>query len=157
MFLEWNTNFYLVWINVESGITNINYGFNPVFLRTVYSVLYRVLWKRMLACDCFKNSGKDWVYSANTHQWWVNNQHEWTTEVVSNVRVFSQKNFRFGCRGLKIKHLKAHNFVWQGVVFPPLLSRNYDDQLSSNCHMYVIFCIYVEIHHVWRLVLDIYQ
>ena len=36
------------------------------------------------------------------------------------------------------QHLKAHNFVWKGCFFLSLLSRNFDDQLSSNFHRFVI-------------------
>ena len=41
--------------------------------------------------------------------------------------------------GLEVKHLKAHNFVWQGCFF---LSLSYfDDQLSLNFQRFVILCI----------------
>ena len=43
--------------------------------------------------------------------------------------------------GLEIKHQKAHNFVWQGCFFLSLISRNFDDRLSSNFHRFVILCI----------------
>ena len=49
---------------------------------------------------------------------------------------------RIGFWGLEIKHLKAHNFVWQRCFFLSL-SCNFDDQLSgSNFHRFVIWCIY---------------
>ena len=51
------------------------------------------------------------------------------------------RDLRIRFWGLEIKHLKAHNFLWQGCFFLPLLSRNFDDQLSSNFHRFVILCI----------------
>ena len=41
---------------------------------------------------------------------------------------------------LEFKHLKAHN-LWDKVLFLPLFSRNFNDQLSSNVHRFVILCI----------------
>ena len=46
--------------------------------------------------------------------------------------------------------------MWQGVFFLSLLSRNFDDRLSPNCHRFVILCI-VKIQQVRRLVFDNYQ
>ena len=43
--------------------------------------------------------------------------------------------------GLEINHLNAHNFVWQGCFLVSLLSRKFDDRLSSNFHRFVILCI----------------
>jgi len=54
------------------------------------------------------------------------------------MSLISRPHIRFW--GLKIKHLKAPNFVWQGC-FLSLLSCNFDDQLSSNFNMFVISCI----------------
>ena len=50
--------------------------------------------------------------------------------------------------GLKFKHLKACNLCDKGVFFLPLFSSNFDDQLGSYFHRFVI------IHQVRRLVLD---
>ena len=50
-------------------------------------------------------------------------------------------NLIFETSGPEIKHLTAHNFVWKGVFFLPLLSRNFDDQLSLNFNRFVILCI----------------
>ena len=53
---------------------------------------------------------------------------------------FRDRKFRIW--GLEIKHLKAHNFVWQGCFFLLLLSRNFGDRLISiNVHRFVILCI----------------
>ena len=52
---------------------------------------------------------------------------------------FRDLTFRTG--GLEINHLNAHNFVWQGLFFLSLLSRNFDDRLSSYFHRFVILCI----------------
>ena len=55
------------------------------------------------------------------------------------------RDLGFRSWGLEIKHLKAHNFVWpwcdKGVFFLSLMSRNFDDRLSSNFHRFVISCI----------------
>ena len=50
------------------------------------------------------------------------------------------RDLRFRIWGLEIKPLKAHNFVWQGF-FLSFLSRNFDDQFSSNFHRPFILCI----------------
>ena len=42
---------------------------------------------------------------------------------------------------LKSSICKAHKFVWRGCFFLPLLSHNFNDQLSSNFHRFVILCI----------------
>ena len=39
------------------------------------------------------------------------------------------------------RHLKAHNLCAKGIFFLPLLFCNFDDQLSSNFHRFVILCI----------------
>ena len=51
------------------------------------------------------------------------------------------RDLRFRTWGLEINHLNAHNFMWQGCFFLSLLSRNFDDRLSSNFHRFVILCI----------------
>ena len=51
------------------------------------------------------------------------------------------KDLRLRIWDPEIKYPKAHNFVWQGLFFLSLLSRNFDDQLSSNFHRFVIVCI----------------
>ena len=51
----------------------------------------------------------------------------------SNIWFWFQ-DLRIRFWGLKIKHLRAHNFI-------SLLFRNFDDQLSSNFHRFIIFCI----------------
>ena len=38
-------------------------------------------------------------------------------------------------------NLKAHKFVQQGVFFLALFSCTFDDQLSLNCHRFIILCI----------------
>ena len=58
--------------------------------------------------------------------------------------------------GLKIKHLKAHNFKWQGCFF-------FGYYLTTSTTNWVqifiglLFCACVEIHQVRRLVFDNYQ
>ena len=51
------------------------------------------------------------------------------------------QDLRFRTWGLKINHLNAHNFVWQGCFFLSLLSRKFNDRLSSNFHRFIILCI----------------
>ena len=51
------------------------------------------------------------------------------------------RDLRFRTWGLDINYLKAHNFVWQCFFFFPLISRNFDERLSSNFHRFVILCI----------------
>ena len=63
----------------------------------------------------------------------------WSNEVFEEEVIFHV--FDFKTSGLKIKYLKAHNFVWQGCFFLSLLSRNFDNQLSSNFHRFVVLCI----------------
>ena len=46
-------------------------------------------------------------------------------------------DLRFRTWGLEIKHLNAHNFVWQWCFFLSLLSRKFDDRLSWNFHWFV--------------------
>ena len=50
------------------------------------------------------------------------------------------RDLRFRTRGLEINRLNAHNFVWQGLFFLSLLSRNFNDRLSLNFHRFVILC-----------------
>ena len=40
-----------------------------------------------------------------------------------------------------MKRLKAHNLVWQGCFYLSILSRNFNVQLSSSFHRFVILCI----------------
>ena len=55
--------------------------------------------------------------------------------------------------GPEILHVKAHNFVWQTkVFFLPILSRNFDDYLSSNCYRFVMHD--VALHQKRRLIFD---
>ena len=60
---------------------------------------------------------------------------------------------RFRIWGLQIKHLKVHNLCDKGATrfffFLSLIYCNFDDQLSSNFHRFVMLCI-VEIHQVRR-------
>ena len=51
------------------------------------------------------------------------------------------RDLRFRTWGLEINHLNAHNFVCHGYFFLSLLSRKFDDRLSSNFHRFVILCI----------------
>ena len=68
------------------------------------------------------------------------------------------RDLRIRFWGFEIKHLKAHNFVWQGLFFfHHSYPRNFDDRLSSNFHRCVLFCAYVDTHQVRRLVFDNYQ
>ena len=59
----------------------------------------------------------------------------------SNIPWIWFQDVRFRTWGLEINHLNAHNFVWQGWFFCLLLSRKFDDRLSSNFHRFVILCI----------------
>ena len=59
----------------------------------------------------------------------------------SNFRRIWFRDLRFRIWGLEIKHMKAHNFVWQVFCLFSLLSRNFDDRLSLNFHKFVILCI----------------
>ena len=52
------------------------------------------------------------------------------------------RDLRFRTWGIEINHLNAHNFLWQGCFYFSLLSREFDDRLSSNFHMFDILCIY---------------
>ena len=52
-------------------------------------------------------------------------------------------------------HLKAHKVMQQGCIFLPLLSCNFNDQLSSKFR-FVILCMCCD-HQVRRLVFDNYQ
>jgi len=50
-------------------------------------------------------------------------------------------DFKFRTGGLEINHLNAHRTSWQACFFLSLLSRDFDDRLSSNFHRFVILCI----------------
>ena len=63
----------------------------------------------------------------------------WSGVVFEKEVIFHEFDFEtLDIWGIEIKHLKAHNFVWQWVFILSLLSRNFDDQLSSNFHRFVI-------------------
>ena len=65
-------------------------------------------------------------------------------------------DLRFRIWGLEIKHLKAHNFVWQGCFF----FHYYLATSTTNWAQIftgLLFYAYVEIHQVRRLVFDNYQ
>ena len=81
--------------------------------------------------------GRDWKYKT---LWSL--AHSEVTLFLRNInfRRIWFRDLRFRFWGLEIKHPKAHNFVWQGFFFLSLLSRNFDDQLSSNFHMFVVVC-----------------
>ena len=51
------------------------------------------------------------------------------------------RDLRFRTWGREINHLNAHNSVWKGCFLLSLLSRTFDDRLSSNFHRLVILCI----------------
>ena len=58
----------------------------------------------------------------------------------SNFQRICFRSLKFRIWGLEIKHMKAHNFVWQGCFFLSVFG-NFDNQLSWNFHRFVIFFI----------------
>ena len=66
------------------------------------------------------------------------------------------RDLRFRIWDLEIKHLKAHNFVWQGCFFFHYYlatSKTVWAQIFTG----LLFYAYVETHQLWRLVFDNYQ
>ena len=51
------------------------------------------------------------------------------------------RDLKFRIWGLEIKHLKAHNFVWQWCFFLYYYLATLTTDLSSNLHRFVILCI----------------
>ena len=79
--------------------------------------------------------------------WWYKHCDKWLPLKCHCFRERSNfpriwfRDLRFRTWGLEIDHVNAHNFLWQGCFFLSLLSRNFDDRLSSNFHRFVILCI----------------
>ena len=71
-------------------------------------------------------------------------------------------NLRFRIWSLKIKHLKAHNFVWPWCddvtrVFFSFISISQLRWPIELKKLQVCYFMHVEIHQLWRLVFDNYQ
>ena len=73
----------------------------------------------------------------------------------SEVTKFFEKKSKFSQK--YYSSIWKHTTCANKAVFLPLLSRNFDDQLSSNFHRFLILCICCEMHQVRRLVFDNYQ
>ena len=74
----------------------------------------------------------------------------------NNVVFKKEVIFRIRIWGLKIKRLKAHNFVWQGYFFfHYYLATTMTDW--AQIFTVFLFTAYVEIHQVRTLFLDNYQ
>ena len=65
--------------------------------------------------------------------------------IVRNGSLWSNVNWfldlRFWNWDLEIKHLKAHNFAWQGCFSVIIISQLRRPILSSNFHRFVIVCL----------------
>ena len=116
--------------------------------------------------------GRVWLKTLHTTQnncWnknWLGNEQRWAVDSINIVRngslwsdvVFQKEaiphsNIKILQAWSLFRHLNAHKFVQQGRFFLSLLSCNFDDQLSSDFHRFVILP-YVGIHQVIILVFN---
>ena len=83
-------------------------------------------------------------------------KHSFRTRSNFPLNLISDLKNRFW--GLEIKHLKQSKQPrMTRVFFLPLLSRNFEDDQEFHIFTGLLFCAYVEIHQVRRLVFNNYQ
>ena len=78
----------------------------------------------------------------------------WSNVVFEKELIFHEFDFETSVSEIEVSESTQICVKLRRVFFISFI-HNFDDQLSSNCHMFVF--IHVEIHQVGRLVFDNYQ